>query len=153
IWVLDPVSGNFSVFLQDPALNVNGEPQFGVVANVFSLDGKTLYLSNFSTDYVYSVQVSPQNSSLPPSLSNPLVTPTAPFNVVFHDSTILNGPNHMAFDNAGRLWVTGGENNTVIGLYATPNGPSRAAFSAGTFCGFAVDGAPGCLLQPANVVF
>jgi hypothetical protein len=155
IFVLDPVSGASSVFYQNPALNVDVTqgPQFGVVANVFSLDGKTLYLANFSTDFIHSIQVSPQNPNLPPSLSNPLVTPTGPLNVVFHDASVINGPNHMAFDNAGRLWVTGGQNNTVVGLYATPNGPSRAAFSAGSFCGFAPDGAPACLLQPANVVF
>ena len=59
IFVLNPATGVSSLWLSDSALQVDptGQPEFGVVANVFSLDGKTLYLANFSSDFIYSVPV------------------------------------------------------------------------------------------------
>ncbi len=155
IFVLNPSTGVSSLWFTDPGLNVNGTPEFGVVSNVFSPDGKTLYMSNFSSDFVYSVPVAPVNQSLPPSLSNPLAPPTGPLNVVYKNSSVLTGPNHLAFDPQGRLWATGGENNTVVGLdvFSRTNGQATVVATAGTFCGFSSDGAPACLLQPANIVF
>jgi hypothetical protein len=170
IWELNPTDGTSSVFYSDPALNVdpNSAPPFGVAAAVFDPRGKNLYMSNFSTSYVFRLRVQPVDADEPPSPTNPLVAPTGSPSVFYYDPSILDGPNHMAFDREARhdpsildgpnhmdfdgeahLWITSGENNQVVEL-DTHNG--RVLATAGSFCGLTDDGAPKCLLQPANIV-
>jgi hypothetical protein len=151
IWVLNPKDGTSSVFYSNPVLNVdpNSAPPFGVAAAVFDPCGKNLYMSNFSTSYVYKMAVQPVDAGRPPSLNNPLAAPTGSPSVFYYNPSILDGPNHMAFDGDDRLWITSGENNQVVEL-DTRHG--RVLATAGSFCGLTDDGAPKCLLQPANIV-
>ena len=151
IWELNPTDGTSSVFYSDPSLNVdpNSAPPFGVAAAVFDPRGKNLYMSNFSTSYVYRLGVQPVDAGKPPSPTNPLAAPTGSPSVFYHDTSILLGPNHMAFDGEARLWITSGENNQVV-KFDTDNGTVLA--TAGSFCGLTKKGAPKCLLQPANIV-
>jgi DNA-binding beta-propeller fold protein YncE len=120
-----------------------------VAAAVFDPKGKNLYMSNFSTSYVYTLGVQPVDAGKPPSPTNPLVAPTGSPSVFYYDTSILLGPNHMSFDGEARLWITSGENNQVV-KFDTDNGTVLA--TAGSFCGLTKKGAPKCLLQPANIV-
>lgn len=151
IWELNPVDGSSSIFYSDPALNVdpNSAPPFGVAAAVFDPSGKHLYMSNFSSNYVFRVRVRATNSDEPPSPSNPLVPPAGSPPIFYYNPSILSGPNHMAFDDDDHLWITSGENNQVVEL-DTEEGEVLA--TAGSFCGLTSAGAPKCLLQPANIV-
>ena len=103
-----------------------------MAAAVFDPTGKNLYMSNFSTSYVFRLRVRPVDAGKPPSPTNPLVAPTGSPSVFYHDPSILDGPNHMAFDGEDRLWITSGENNQVVEL-DTHNGKVLA--TAGSFCG------------------
>ncbi len=151
IWELNPKDGTSSVFYSDPVLNVdpNSAPPFGVAAAVFDPRGKNLYMSNFSTSYVYRLAVQPVDTGKRPSPTNPLAAPTGSPSVFYYDPSILDGPNHMAFDGEDHLWITSGENNKVL-EFDTRSG--RVLANAGSFCGLTDDGAPKCLLQPANIV-
>ena len=120
-----------------------------MAAAVFDPTGKNLYMSNFSTSFVFKLGVQPLNLDEPPSPTNPLVPPTGSPSVLYHDPSILLGPNHMSFDGEDFLWITSGENNQIVEL-DTRNGGLLA--TAGSFCGLTNDGAPKCLLQPANIV-
>lgn len=132
-------------------LNVdpNSAPPFGVTAAVFDRNGNNLYMANFSTSYVFRLGVQPVNPHEPPSPTNPLVPPVASPSVFYYDTGILLGPNHMAFDFENRLWITSGENNQVVKLDTRSGG---LLATAGSFCGLTDNGAPKCLLQPANIV-
>jgi hypothetical protein len=151
IWELNPVDGTSGIFYSNEVLNVdpNSAPPFGVAAAVFDPAGKNLFMSNFSTSFVFTLGVQPANLGEPPSPTNPLVPPTGSPSVLYHDPSILLGPNHMAFDGEKHLWITSGENNKVVELDSR-NGAVLAI--AGSFCGLTDDGAPKCLLQPANIV-
>jgi DNA-binding beta-propeller fold protein YncE len=163
IWELNPADGTSGIFYSNAVLNVdpNSAPPFGVAAAVFDPEGENLYMSNFSTSFVFTLGVQPVNLGEPPSPTNLLVPPTGSPSVLFHDPSILLGPNHMAFDGDGEkhhrrrdaesdhLWITSGENNQVVELDSR-NGAVLA--TAGSFCGLTDDGAPKCLLQPANIV-
>ena len=152
IWVLDPSDGTSSVFYSDPTLNVDPDsaPPFGVAAAVFDPKGKNLYMSNFSTSYVYRLAVQPVNAAEPPSPANPLAAPAGSPSVFYYNTSILLGPNHMAFSDYHHLWITSGENNQVVEL-DTKN--ATVVATAGSFCGLKKwNGSPKCLLQPANIV-
>jgi len=152
IWVLDPTDGTSSVFYSDPTLNVDPDsaPPFGVAAAVFDPKGQNLYMSNFSTSYVYRLAVQPVDAAEPPSPANPLAAPAGSPSVFYYNTSILLGPNHMAFSDYHHLWITSGENNQVVEL-DTHNGAVVA--TAGSFCGLKKwNGSPKCLLQPANIV-
>jgi hypothetical protein len=151
IWEFNPTDGTSGIFYSNEVLNVdpNSAPPFGVAAAVFDPTGKNLYMSNFSTSFVFKLGVQPLNLDEPPSPTNPLVPPTGSPSVLYHDPSVLLGPNHMAFDGENLLWITSGENNQIVEL-DTRSGELSA--TAGSFCGLTDEGAPKCLLQPANIV-
>jgi sugar lactone lactonase YvrE len=142
IWVLDPRTGASGVWFDEDTrgeLNVAfaSFPEFGVNGVAFSNDGTALYMSNMSTDIIYKMGVNDcARGCRPAGLS------------VFARSNGINGPDNIAFDNMGNLWVASGQNDRVVAI----NSRGEIVGKFGAFEGFTRGGAPRGLLQPSGII-
>lgn len=140
IWVLDPATGMSSVFFDSPDLDAAGFPTFGVNGIAFAPDGSALYMANMSTDTIYKLTLDgcAMGDCMPGILS-----------VFVLPGSGIDGPDNMAFDDQGNLWVTSGQNDTAVAI--NPHG--EVIKQVGSFQGFSKDGAPKGLLQPSGIAF
>ena len=142
IWVLDPRTGASGVwFDQDTRgeLNValSSFPEFGANGVAFSNDGAALYIANMSTDIIYKMALSDcRTGCRPAGLS------------VFAKGNGINGPDNIAFDDTGILWVASGQNDRVVAI----NSRGQVVAKFGSFEGFTRGGAPKGLLQPSGII-
>lgn len=142
LWVLDPRTGASSVWFDQ---DTRGEldvaygafPEFGVNGIAFSNDGSEVYVANMSTDVIYRMPVAGCAT---------LCRPTALR--VFVRGNGINGPDNIAFDRNGILWVASGQNDRVVAI--NPSGQVIA--KVGSFEGLTRGGAPIGLLQPSGIV-
>lgn len=141
IFVLDPFTGGSGVWFdrdtrRELDVAIAAFPEFGVNGIAFSNDGSELYMANMSTDIIYRMPVNGCRTGCQP-------TRLAEF--VRGDG--INGPDNIAFDDNGILWVASGQNDRVVGV--APNG--RVIARIGAFEGFTRGGAPEGLLQPSGI--
>ena len=142
IFVLDPRTGAAGVWFDGDTrgeLNVaiGGFPEFGVNGVAFSNDGSEFYMANMSTDTIYKMSVRDCAIACQPS---PLR--------LFVRGNGINGPDNIAFDSNGILWIASGQNDRVVAV--NPRGLVVAKI--GSFEGFSRGGAPIGLLQPSGIV-
>ena len=142
LFVLDPRTGASSVwFDQDTRGELNvafaSFPEFGVNGVAFSNDGSELYMANMSTDVIYRMSVRNCATACEPSPLREFVRANG-----------INGPDNIAFDDNGILWVASGQNDRVVAI--NPRGQIVA--KVGAFEGFTRGGAPQGLLQPSGIV-
>jgi sugar lactone lactonase YvrE len=141
IYVLDPRTGASGVWFDGDTrgeLNVAiaSFPEFGVNGVAFSNDGSELYMANMSTDVIYRMP-----------LSN-CATACQPGGVrVFVKGNGINGPDNIAFDENGVLWVASGQNDRIVAV--SPAGEILAKL--GSFEGLTRGGAPRGLMQPSGI--
>lgn len=142
LFVLDPDTGASSVWFDQ---DTRGEldvafasfPEFGVNGIAFSNDGSELYMANMSTDVIYRMSVRDCATACQPSPLREFVRGNG-----------INGPDNIAFDGNGILWIASGQNDRVVAV--NPRG--RIIAKIGTFEGFSRSGAPQGLLQPSGIV-
>lgn len=142
LWVLDPRTGASSVwFDQDTRRELDAAhasfPEFGVNGIAFSNDGSEVFMANMSTDVIYRMPV--RNCAV-------ACEPTALR--VFLRGGGINGPDNIAFDQNGILWVASGQNDRVVAI--NPSG--HVVARVGSFEGMTRGGAPQGLLQPSGIV-
>jgi DNA-binding beta-propeller fold protein YncE len=142
IFVLDPRTGASGVWFDGDTrreldVAIAGFPEFGVNGIAFSNDGTELYLANMSSDVIYKMPV--QNCQMG-------CQPTALREFVRGEG--INGPDNIAFDENGILWIASGQNDRVVAV--NPRGQVIA--KVGAFEGFTRGGAPLGLLQPSGIV-
>ena len=111
-------------------------PEFGVNGIAFSNDGSELYMANMSTDVIYKMGVRGCGSGCQPSSLRQFVRGQG-----------INGPDNIAFDENGLLWVASGQNDRVVAI--NPRG--QVVARVGAFEGFSRGGAPIGLLQPSGI--
>jgi sugar lactone lactonase YvrE len=143
IWVLNPETGESGVwFDQDTRGELNvafaSFPEFGVNGVAFSNDGSELYMANMSTDVIYRMSV--RNCDRGACDPSPLRE--------FVRGNGINGPDNIAFDDNGILWVASGQNDRVVAI--SPRG--QIVGKVGSFEGFTRGGAPQGLMQPSGIV-
>jgi DNA-binding beta-propeller fold protein YncE len=143
IYVLDPRTGATSVWFDRDTrgeLNVafSSFPEFGVNGVAFSNDGSALFMANMSTDVVYKLPV--RNCAV--------ACEPATLQVFVKAASGLNGPDNIAFDQNGILWVASGQNDRIVAI--NPRGEIIGKF--GRFEGFTRSGAPVGLLQPSGII-
>jgi sugar lactone lactonase YvrE len=142
IFVLDPRTGASSVWFDGDTraeLDVPfaAFPEFGVNGIAFSNDGSELYMANMSTDVIYRMPVGNCQTACEPSLLHEFVRGNG-----------INGPDNIAFDSNGVLWVASGQNDRVVAV----NRSGLVVAKVGSFEGFTPEGAPIGLLQPSGIV-
>lgn len=142
IFVLDPRSGASSVWFDRDTrgeLNVAfaSFPEFGVNGVAFSNDGSELYMANMSTDVIYRMPVRNCATECQPTAVREFVRGNG-----------INGPDNIAFDQNGLLWIASGQNDRVVAV--NPRG--QVVAKIGSFEGFTRGGAPIGLLQPSGIV-
>jgi DNA-binding beta-propeller fold protein YncE len=140
--VFDPRTGTSGVWFDGDTrgeLNValSSFPEFGVNGVAFSNSGTELYMANMSTDVIYRMPVRNCESAC---------EPTALWTFVRGNG--INGPDNIAFDENGVLWIASGQNDRVVAV--NPRGQVIARI--GRFEGFTRGGAPIGLLQPSGIV-
>jgi sugar lactone lactonase YvrE len=141
IFVLDPRTGASSVWFDGDTrreLDVafSSFPEFGVNGVAFSNDGTELYMANMSTDVIYKMAVRNCGSGCQPSTLRQFVKGQG-----------INGPDNIAFDENGILWVASGQNDRVVAV----NQRGLVVAKVGSFEGFTRGGAPMGLLQPSGI--
>jgi len=142
LFVLDPRSGAASVWFDQ---DTRGEldvahasfPEFGVNGIAFSNDGSEVFMANMSTDVIYRMPVRNCATGCQPTALR-----------VFVRGNGINGPDNIAFDQNGILWVASGQNDRVVAI--NPSGHIVARI--GSFEGMTRGGAPQGLLQPSGIV-
>jgi sugar lactone lactonase YvrE len=142
IFVLDPRTGASSVWFDRDArgeldVRTASVPEFGVNGVAFSNDGTEFYMANMSTDIIYKMPVLNCQTGCEPG---PLIE--------FVRGNGINGPDNIAFDKNGILWVASGQNDRVVAI--NPRGFVIAKI--GMFEGFTRGGAPLGLLQPSGII-
>jgi DNA-binding beta-propeller fold protein YncE len=142
IYVVDPRTGATSVWFDGDTrrqLDVAfaSFPEFGVNGIAFSNDGTEIYMANMSTDVIYRMGVTDCQSACRPSALQEFVRGEG-----------INGPDNIAFDDNGILWVASGQNDRVVAI--NPRGQVLA--KVGSFEGFTRGGAPLGLMQPSGIV-
>lgn len=142
LFVLDPRTGASSVWFDRDTrgeLNVAlaSFPEFGVNGIAFSNDGRELYMANMSTDAIYRMPVRSCATGCQPTAL-----------VEFIKGNGINGPDNIAFDSNGLLWIASGQNDRVVAV--SPRG--QVVAKIGSFEGFTRGGAPIGLLQPSGIV-
>jgi sugar lactone lactonase YvrE len=141
IFVLDPRTGASGVWFDGDTrreldVAIAGFPEFGVNGIAFSNDGTELYLANMSTDVIYKMPVQNCSNGCQPTTLREFVRGNG-----------INGPDNIAFDENGILWIASGQNDRVVAV--NPRGVVVAKF--GAFEGFTRGGAPLGLLQPSGI--
>lgn len=141
IFVLDPRTGASAVWFDDDRrgeldVAIAAFPEFGVNGVAFSNDGGEIFMANMSTDVIYRMRVSGCRTGCQPSVLREFVRGQG-----------INGPDNIAFDENGILWVASGQNDRVVGI--SPSG--RVIAKIGAFEGFSRGGAPEGLLQPSGI--
>ncbi len=141
IFVLDPRTGTSSVWFDGDTrgeldVAITSFPEFGVNGIAFSNDGSELYMANMSTDVIYKMGVRGCGSGCQPSSLRQFVRGQG-----------INGPDNIAFDENGLLWVASGQNDRVVAI--NPRG--QVVAKVGAFEGFSRGGAPIGLLQPSGI--
>lgn len=131
IWVVGPKGGAASVWLSDKLLTTTGVPGFGANGIVFNHDFTKAYITNTGNRQIISVPISNGQAGTP---------------AVFVNS--VNGPDGLAMDAAGNLWVCANQNDEIVVL--DPSG--KAIGRVGDFYGV-VNGVPRGLLYPASPAF
>jgi sugar lactone lactonase YvrE len=142
IFVLDPRTGRSSVWFD---ADTRGElnipfavfPEFGVNGIAFSNDGSEVYMANMATDVIYKMPVRDCATACQPTSLR-----------VFARGNGINGPDNIAFDENGILWVASGQNDRVVAI--NPTGLIVAKI--GRFEGFTRGGAIVGLLQPSGII-
>jgi len=142
IYVLDPRTGATSVwFDRDTKRELDvafaSFPEFGVNGIAFSHDGSAAYLANMSTDVIYKLPI-----------RNCATGCQAATLQVFAKGNGLNGPDNIAFDSDGILWVASGQNDRIVAI--NPRGMIIGKF--GKFEGMTRGGAPIGLFQPSGII-
>jgi len=131
IWVVGPNGGAASVWLSDKLLTTTGTPGFGANGIVFNHDDTMAYITNTGNRTIVSVPVSGGKAGTPS---------------VFVNS--INGPDGIAMDPAGNLWVCANQNDEIVVLDPT----GKAIARLGDFYGV-VNGVPQGLLYPTSPAF
>jgi sugar lactone lactonase YvrE len=143
IYRLNPLTGKSEVFFADSRLNVGNNglnfPPFGVNGIAFAPNGSAMFLANMSTDTLYRLTVS--NCS---RTRGCVAGTLSQFNAGGTD-----GPDNMAFDANGILWVASGQKDQIVGF----NQQGQVVKRVGSFAGFDDRGYPKGLLQPSGVIF
>ncbi len=142
IYVLDPTTGVSSVWFDKDTrgqLNVGFAtfPEFGVNGVAFSNNGSELYMANMSTDVIYRMLVTNCATGCQPTVLREFVKGNG-----------INGPDNIAFDENGLLWIASGQNDRVVAV--NPRGLIVA--KVGSFEGMTRGGAPQGLFQPSGIV-
>lgn len=142
IFVLDPRTGASRVWFDGDTrreLDVafSTFPEFGVNGIAFSNDGSELYMANMSTDVIYKMAVRNCNTGCEPTVVRQFVKGEG-----------INGPDNIAFDENGILWIASGQNDRVVAV----NRRGEVVAKVGSFEGFTRGGAPIGLLQPSGIV-
>jgi sugar lactone lactonase YvrE len=142
IFVLDPRTGASAVWFDEDIrgeldVAIAGFPEFGVNGVAFSNDGSEFYMANMSTDVIYRMPVRNCETACEPTALR-----------VFVRGNGINGPDNIAFDENGILWVASGQNDRVVAV--NPRGQVIAR--VGSFEGFTRGGAPLGLLQPSGII-
>lgn len=141
LFVLDPRTGASAVWFDEDRrgeldVAIAAFPEFGVNGIAFSNDGAEVYMANMSTDIIYRMRVADCRTGCRPTVLQEFVRGQG-----------INGPDNIAFDDAGVLWVASGQNDRVVGV--SPTG--RVIARIGGFEGFTRGGAPEGLLQPSGI--
>ena len=141
LFVLDPRTGASSVWFDNDTrreldVAIAAFPEFGVNGIAFSNDGAELFMANMSTDVIYRMAVSDCRNGCRPTVLREFVRGQG-----------INGPDNIAFDERGILWVASGQNDRVVGV----NRAGRVVAKIGAFEGMTRGGAPEGLLQPSGI--
>jgi sugar lactone lactonase YvrE len=141
LFVLDPRTGESAVWFDRDTrgeldVAIAAFPEFGVNGIAFSRDGAELFMANMSTDVIYRMRVGGCRTGCQPSTLQEFVRGQG-----------INGPDNIAFDDNGILWIASGQNDRVVGV--SPAG--RVIARIGAFEGMTRGGAPEGLFQPSGI--